>query len=193
MTHGNGYRVRRYRANGQDCVCCPAFGVCTSSQRGRSIKISAYEPILQRHRELMATVPAKQLYRRRSTIVEPVFGLLKEWHSARRFLRRGRSQIVAEWRLPATAFNLKSLHAVWRSGSGPHSPRAWACHLRRFLHTTRHLTVSITQVIVPRTKIVRQPPQERGQSRFPMGPAKVSQGEEAGETNVFAFRFFPQE
>ena len=27
----------------------------------------------------MATVPAKKLYNRRSAIVEPVFGLLKEW------------------------------------------------------------------------------------------------------------------
>ncbi len=31
FTHGNGYRVRRYVANGQDCRTCPAFGKCTSS------------------------------------------------------------------------------------------------------------------------------------------------------------------
>ena len=160
-THSNGYRVRRYRANGQDCRACPAFGTCTSSQSGRTIKISEHEPILQRHRQLLATVPAKQLFRRRSTIVEPVFGLLKEWHSARRFLLRGRSQVASEWHLLATAFNLKSLHAVWRSGISPHPPRGRVCHFRRFVHTTRHLTASITQTTVPRTKIMRQPPGER--------------------------------
>ena len=74
FTHGNGYRVRRYRANSQDCGSCPAFGKCTSSKSGRSIRISEHEPILQRHRQLMATVRAKKLYRRRSAIVEPVFG-----------------------------------------------------------------------------------------------------------------------
>ena len=53
FTHGNGYRVRRYRANSQDCGSCPAFGKCTSSKSGRSIRISEHEPILQRHRQLM--------------------------------------------------------------------------------------------------------------------------------------------
>ena len=164
-THSNGYRVRRYRANGQGCVSCPAFGTCTSSQSGRSIKISEHEPILQRHRQLMATVPAKQLFRRRSAIVEPVFGLLKEWHSARRFLLRGRSQVASEWHLLATAFNLKSLHAVWRSGICPAPPPGRVCHFHRFVHTIRHLTLSPTQFTLPRTKIMRQPPGERAGAR----------------------------
>ena len=114
----------------------------------------------------MATAPAKQVYRRRSTIVEPVFGLLKEWHGARRFLLRGRSQVASEWHLLATAFNLKSLHAkslhaLWRSGLSPAPPRGRVCHLHRLVHTIRHLTVSLTQFILPRTKIMRQPPGER--------------------------------
>ena len=87
-----------------------------------TIRISEHEPILQRHRQLMVTVRAKKLYRRRIAIVEPVFGLLKEWHDARRFLLRGRSHVVSEWHLLATSFNLKSLHAVWRSGVIPASP-----------------------------------------------------------------------
>ncbi len=161
LTHGNGYRVRRYQANGRDCLSCPAFGVCTTSRRGRSIKISEHEPILQRHRQLMATVPAKQLYRRRSTIVEPVFGLLKEWHHARRFLLRGRSHVVSEWHLLATAFNLKSLHALWRSGSRPLPPRGRLSHFYRFVHTTRHLTVPLIPFTVPRTNILRQSLGER--------------------------------
>ena len=168
-THSNGYRVRRYRANGRDCRACPAFGTCTSSQSGRSIKISEHEPILQRHRQLMATVPAKQLYRRRSTIVEPVFGLLKEWHSARRFLLRGRSQVASEWHLLATAFNLKSLHAVWRSGNSPAPPPGRFRHFHHCVHTTRHLTGSLTQFTVPRTKIMRQP--HEGEGRGEGNPA----------------------
>ena len=149
-THRNGYQVRRYQANGRDCRACPAFGTCTTSQRGRSIKISAYEPLLRQHRALMATAAAKQLYRRRCAIVEPVFGLLKEWHSARRFLLRGRRHVLSEWHLLATAFNLKSLHAVWRSRMRPNPPRGWVCHLHRLVHTTRNLTVSPTQFTMPR-------------------------------------------
>ena len=154
LTHSNGYRVRRYRANGKDCRSCPAFGTCTSSQRGRSIKISAHEPILRRHRALMATATAQTLYRRRCALVEPVFGLLKEWHGARRFLLRGRSHVVSEWHLLATAFNLKSLHAVWRSGVGPagpsgadplHHQKRRLRQFRHLVHSIRHLTEPLTQ------------------------------------------------
>ena len=180
FTHGNGYRVRRYVANGQDCRTCPAFGKCTSSETGRSIKISEHEPILQRHRQLMATVPAKKLYNRRSAIVEPVFGLLKEWHGARRFLLRGRRQVTSEWHLLATAFNLKSLHAVWkyqmRSDPSPTSPlrRRARCmtaahrpdfrrlrHFHTLVHIPRHLTHPSPNPTPPRTKTMRQPPLEK--------------------------------
>ena len=87
----------RFPACGLPGCTSPTTTPCSASTRrtetgcGGSIKISEHEPILQRHRQLMATVPAKKLYRRRSAIVEPVFGLLKEWHGARRFLLRGRS------------------------------------------------------------------------------------------------------
>lgn len=136
-THSNGYRYKRYRANGQDCRACPAFDVCTSSPHGRTLKISEYEPILQRHRRLMATAAAKQVYRRRKALVEPVFGLLKECHGARRFLLRGRRQVTSEWYLLATAFNLKSLHALWRNAFNPTPPPARARHIHHFLHKTR--------------------------------------------------------
>ena len=143
----------------------------------RRLKISEHEPILQRHMHLMATVPAKKLYGRRSAIVEPVFGLLKEWHAARPFLLKGRSHVVSEWHLLATAFNLKSRHAVCRSGVSPASPSGVGplhqqvpCltaaprphqrrlrHFRRFVHTIRHLTTSLTQPTMPHTNTMRQP------------------------------------
>ena len=146
-THSNGYMVKRYRANGRDCRACPAFGVCTPSPHGRTLKISEYEPILQRHRRLMATAAAKQVYRRRKALVEPVFGLLKECHGARRFLLRGRRQVTSEWHLLATAFNLKSLHALWRTAFNPTPPPGLARHIHHFLHTTRStLTLPATRL-----------------------------------------------
>ncbi len=117
--HANGYRIRRYRAEGALCRACPAFGECTTSNNGRSIRISEYEPELRRHRELMSTESAKSVYKRRQGLVEPVFGLLKEYHGARRFLLRGRENVLAEWRLLAAAFNLKSLHKVWSAATLP--------------------------------------------------------------------------
>ena len=111
--HRSGYRLRRYRAHGSDCVACPAFGECTASMDGRSIRVGEYETLLQKHRQRMAVESSEERYRRRKAIVEPVFGLLKERHHARRFLLRGRQQVLSEWGLLATAFNLKSLHRAW--------------------------------------------------------------------------------
>ena len=120
--HRNGYVVRRYRARGEVCCACPAFGECTKSNHGRAIKVSVNESLLQRHRTLMATDWAKSLYRRRKALVEPVFGLLKERHDARRFLLRGRNNVLSEWSLLATAFNLKSLHKMWSPSFQPTPP-----------------------------------------------------------------------
>lgn len=44
----SGYQVRRYRAQGEVCRACPAFRECTNSIHGRTIKVSVYEPLLQR-------------------------------------------------------------------------------------------------------------------------------------------------
>lgn len=121
--HRRGYQLRRYRARGSDCVACPAFGDCTTSRSGRSIRVGEYDSLLQMHRHKMAVESSKDPYRRRKAIVEPVFGLLKERHDARRFLLRGRQQVLAEWGLLATAFNLKSLHRAWTR------TRQWAARL----------------------------------------------------------------
>ena len=135
FTHHNGYVFRRYKARGEVCRACPAFGECTKSNQGRSIKVSVNEPLLQRHRSLMATDWAKSHYRRRKALVEPVFGLLKECHGARRFLLRGHNNVLAEWSLLATAFNLKSLHRVWSSSLQPTPPRMSVRCRGRLQHT----------------------------------------------------------
>jgi transposase len=121
--HQNGYSLRRYRAQGEICRACPAFSECTKSTHGRTIRVSVNEPLLQRHVNLMATDWAKSLYRQRKQLSEPVFGILKECHDARRFLLRGRTNVLAEWSLLATAFNLKSLHRVWSSTLQPTPPQ----------------------------------------------------------------------
>ena len=46
--------------------------------------------------------------------VEPVFGQIKELRGVRRFMQRGLEACRTEWRLHATAHNLRKL---WSSGS----------------------------------------------------------------------------
>ena len=112
----NGDQKRVYWATGAVCRPCPAFGVCTKSSRlGRRLAIGSHDAMLRSHRAWMSTDLAKQAYRRRKQLVEPVFGIIKEQMAARRFLLRGLVNVAAEWTMLATAFNLRTLWRVWRS------------------------------------------------------------------------------
>ncbi|MDO8691614.1 MAG: transposase, partial [Dehalococcoidia bacterium] len=69
------------------------------------------------NRTLMETEEAKALYGQRKELPEPVFGILKELLGARRFLLRGLSNVLWEWMLLGTAFNLRTLWQIWRRRS----------------------------------------------------------------------------
>ena len=92
--------------------------VCTKSKEfGRSVTIGPYDAALRRHRVWMSTNnEAREVYKRRKPLVEPVFGIIKEQLAARRFLLRGFANVSAEWTLLGTAFNLRTLWRVWRLG-----------------------------------------------------------------------------
>ena len=111
----DGLRNRVYRAHWKVCCSCPAFGVCTKSERGRAIAVGRYDASLRSHRAWMSTDTAKEAYKLRKQLVEPVFGIIKEQLRARRFLLRGLANVSAEWTMLATAFNLRILWKAWRS------------------------------------------------------------------------------
>ena len=79
IQHANGVPLRPYRASGGVCQACPAFRVCTRAKEiGRSLAIGPHDAVLRRHRAWMATSAAKQAYKLRKQLVEPVFGIIKE-------------------------------------------------------------------------------------------------------------------
>ena len=107
--------ARGYRAAKTACDACPVRAACTTSKAtGRSIAIGPDDAALRAHRAVMATAAARATYRRRTTLPEPAFGILKEQQAARRFLLRGLAHVQAEWALLATAFNLRTLARLWR-------------------------------------------------------------------------------
>ena len=63
----------------------------------------------------MASESAKEVYKLRKQLIEPVFGIAKEQLSARRFLLRGLANVKAEWVVLATALNLRTLWRAWRA------------------------------------------------------------------------------
>jgi transposase len=69
----------------------------------------------ERMRAKLDTESGRAVYARRKTIVEPVFGQIKEARGFRRFLLRGLAKIRGEWRLVCLTHNLLK---IWRYGSG---------------------------------------------------------------------------
>ena len=120
-----GPPVRRYRASKLACDACPVRAACTSAAaKGRSLTLGPDDARLRAHRAFMATDAAKDAYRRRKTLPEPAFGILKEQQAARRFLLRGLDNVRAEWSLLATAFNLRTLAGLWQATACPARPLA---------------------------------------------------------------------
>ena len=101
--------VRVYAAAAADCLACPAFGRCTTSTQGRRIEVSLHADALTAHRRWMQTAQARDAFRRRKQLIEPVFGIIKEQQAGRRFLLRGLEAVRSEWTLLAVAFNLRTL------------------------------------------------------------------------------------
>ena len=61
-------------------------------------------------RRVLATPAGAELYRKRSAMIEPVFGHTKFNRKIDRFQRRGRAACRSEWRLITATHNLLKLH-----------------------------------------------------------------------------------
>jgi hypothetical protein len=68
--------------------------------------------LYQRMRERLAAPDAAALYRRRMTMIEPIFGHTKANRRIERFQRRGLDAVRSEWRLIAATHNLLKLHTA---------------------------------------------------------------------------------
>jgi transposase len=72
--------------------------------------------LYEQMRERLATAHGAALYRRRMTMIEPIFGQTKTNRRADRFQRRGLSAVRSEWRLITATHNLLKL---WRATTAP--------------------------------------------------------------------------
>ena len=110
--HGRDGQGRSYRVfRTAECADCALREQCTTSPKGRRLK--RYDA--EEYKEAMATVlhqeRAREVYRRRMAIAEPVHAELRERLGLRRFRRRGLNGVQGEFALYCIAFNLKKVLA----------------------------------------------------------------------------------
>jgi transposase len=106
---GDGKRI--YQAQSTDCDDCPYRGRCCNLKTGEPRKITTddKEPLRQAMADKMTLAESRKIYKRRKTIVEPVFGQIKENLRFRGFSVRGIKRVGGEFSLVCATHNIKKI------------------------------------------------------------------------------------
>jgi transposase len=97
--------IRKYK--GKDCQRCPKQKYCTKTKDGiRIVKMYPYEEERNALDKKMQTPKAKEIYKLRRQIVEPVFGDIKKNKGITTFLTRRLKTVKTEFNLICIANNI---------------------------------------------------------------------------------------
>jgi len=107
-----------YQSDISVCASCPLFSRCSQSKKGeaRTITTDKHEGLRQAMRIKMEQQEAKEIYKRRKVIVEPVFGQIKNG-GFRGFSLRGKEKVAGEFSLVCAAHNIKKIVKAIMTGS----------------------------------------------------------------------------
>ena len=109
-TDGRSEMHYRYRCAGALCRTCPLQTTCARNPaRGRSLRRSEYEDLIEAHKARMDTPEAKELYKLRKQTVELNYADFKEHRRLRRFWGRGVNRAQAQVGFAVLAHNLLAL------------------------------------------------------------------------------------
>ena len=103
---GTGQRV--YQGDIDECRSCAYYRRCCRSKSGaaRTITSDGKEPLRRAMNERMSQPESQTIYAHRKTIVEPVFGQIKN-SGFRGFGLWGKAKVAGEFSLVCVAHNLK--------------------------------------------------------------------------------------
>lgn len=68
-------------------------------------------------KEKLSSDPGREIYARRKSTVEPVFGIIKQALGFRQFLLRGKEKVSGEWKLVCLAYDMKRLWKLQQLGA----------------------------------------------------------------------------
>ncbi len=67
---------------------------------------------VEKMKHRLQTSEGKQIYAKRKSMIEPIFGIIKHVMGFRQFMLRGFKKAQGEWSLVCIAYNLKRLHTI---------------------------------------------------------------------------------
>jgi transposase len=101
----NATQIQTLAANGLQVIVAP------QSRRRKTTRPGGDAGLMGFMSRVLESPRGKALYRKRSVMIEPVFGHTKFNRGMDRFQRRGRAACRSEWRLITATHNLLKLHA----------------------------------------------------------------------------------
>jgi hypothetical protein len=109
--HGNTYRAFR----SPQCRTCPLLEQCTKAKRkARVYKRYEGDELKDAMNDVLSHPAAQAAYKRRSTMVEPVFARL-DAAGFTRFRRKGKRRATTEFALKCSAHNIALFLGRWRA------------------------------------------------------------------------------
>lgn len=102
--HRGKQRFKVYRC--RECKGCRYFGDCTTSPKGRTIKVLENQHLYEKMRDKLSSMEGKRIYGLRKVTVEPVFGNMVKNLGFSEFLLRGLKKVRGEFSLMCSAHNL---------------------------------------------------------------------------------------
>jgi hypothetical protein len=107
--HQKPHPLTRYRCD--VWASCPVGRLC-SKNGPRVVEIGPHYGAVQRQRQKMANQDNKKSLKRRSEIIERLFGQIKGNDGFHRWTFRGTEKVAAQWTMICTAINLRKLIAA---------------------------------------------------------------------------------
>jgi transposase len=118
----HGQPTKIYRCS--DCQDCPFCAQCTNHSSGfRSIELNENHVEVRKIREKLKTESGKAIYKRRKSIIEPVFGRWQHNWGIRRLRLRGLAGFSVELHLLAIAHNVTKLFQFQRRYATAAAPK----------------------------------------------------------------------
>jgi transposase len=118
----HGWPLERVRTNREygEYACahfveCPYKAACTKSKKRKRIEVHQRHEAIRRHKKKIANESARALLRQRGSLIERVFGWIKEQYGLRRLMSCGLENAKAIWYLACTVYNLRK---IWSCSSG---------------------------------------------------------------------------
>jgi len=109
-----GEEVRVYRCGSYEQ--CPVRWQCSQNKRGRTVAITAHYAVWNQQREKQKNPEMAALLKKRSQVIERIFGWIKQNLGFRRWTAFGLENVQAQWSLLCLTLNLRTLYRYWAVG-----------------------------------------------------------------------------